>query len=192
LASNWTQGRATVHDSSNAGQISKVRNFFNVYDPFFGRHLILNTALFNYKDWTRLYISWEKRDDGIWYKCITINAKPLTCYVATPQTDSVKQAVGPFDYLPTDFVESIEVHTEVLLAPIEFTSQQESDSVLQQKFNKRRAELEKIKGPRILERDHRVKVSNSVTKKRSGRLRRETGPCSPAPSVLNAIADYNV
>ena len=156
----------------------RAEDFFVVKDAFFRTHLILNTALFNYRDWTRFDISWEKRDDGKWYKCITINAKALTCYEATLQESFPQQAEGPFDYLPDDFVESIEVHTEVLLAPIEFTSQKEPDSVLQQKIYKRKAELEKIKGPRTSERD-RVEVFNSVTVKEVEGFDEKLDPVAP-------------
>ena len=156
----------------------RAADFFGVKDAFFGSHLILNTALFNYRDWTRLYFSWEKRDDGKWYKCIAINAKALTCYEVTLQKSFPEQAEGPFDYLPENLVESIEVQTEVLLAPIEFTSQKEPDSVLQQKFYKRKAELEKIKGPRTSERD-RVEVFNSVTVKEVGGFDEKLGLVAP-------------
>jgi len=108
-----------------------MTDFFIVRDAFFeSTALILNTALFDDKNWTRLYISWEQQDDGKWNRCVVINAKALTCYEAKLKKSVPEQAEGPFDYLPEDLVESIEVHTEVLLAPIEFTSQKQPDSVL--------------------------------------------------------------
>ena len=113
-----------------------------VDDFVFSGRLLLQTALFDYKDWTRVYVSFEKREDGIWYKCLTINAKYLTCYsqAESGSADILKEMDSPSDYLPADFVESIEVHTEMLLGPIEVTSQKEPDSVLQQKFYKRKGD----------------------------------------------------
>jgi hypothetical protein len=152
-------------------------DLFAVFDAYFSFSFLLNSALFDYTDWTRIYVSWEKRADGIWYKCIAINAKAVTCVPKPPPTGH-EQADGPFDYLPEDLLESVEVHTEVLLGPIEFTSQREPDSVLQQKFYKRKAELEKIEGARVTERD-RVEAFNAVTEKEVGSYDEKLGLVAP-------------
>ena len=165
----------------------------------------MNSALFDYTDWTRLYASWEKRADGTWYKCLTVNAMRRMCDV-TPPPKGYEQADGPFDYLPEDLLESLEVHTEVLLGPIEFTSQREPDSVLQQKFYKRKAELEKIEGPSVTEKD-RVEAFNAVTKKEIGsydeklglvapplmfQKRLQVAPCNPAVATPFLEAQFQL
>ena len=126
----------------------RAEDFMQALDFVFSPRLLLQTALFDRKDWTRVYVSWEKRENGIWYKCLTINAKYLTCYSqAESGTAAVlEQMDSPSDYLPADFVESIEVHTEILLGPIEVTSQREPDSVLQQRFYKRKGDAQLL-GP---------------------------------------------
>ena len=120
----------------------RAEDFMHALDFVFSGRLLLQTALFDRMDWTRVYVSWEKRENGIWYKCLTINAKYLTCYSQAEKGTAavLEQMDSPSDYLPADFVESIEVHTEMLVGPIEVTSQKEPDSVLQQKFYKRKGD----------------------------------------------------
>ena len=88
------------------------------------------TASVDYKDWTMLYFSLEVKNNK-WTKCITVNSFPMTCF-EIPVTASETDFAGPLDILPEAMLESVEVHTEVLLAPLEFSAQKESTSELQQ------------------------------------------------------------
>lgn len=81
-----------------------------------------------------LYISLEIKDNK-WTKCATVNSMPGDCFVK-PVDDSedslFPDVESPLDGIPEDMLESVEVYTEVLLAPLEFSAQKESTSELQQ------------------------------------------------------------
>lgn len=149
-----------------------------------GRSLQRATAMHDFKDWTMLFFSHEF-DGTSWTKCITVNAISMTCAGAPSSgmlpgndIDVTVEGHAPIDALPEEFLEAIEVNTKVLLAPIEFTAQKESRGALQQRFYKRKAELEKIKGPRTSESD-RIRVFNSVPEKTVGSYDQKFGLVAP-------------
>ena len=167
------------------------------YDWRMGRRVIRNTGTENYKDWTMLYFSWEF-DGTTWTRCQSLNAKKRDCYCNTEQWTLLEEstcpgvtpeqraerpgidenAESPIDALPQEFLEAIETNTEMLLAPIEFSAHKESRSELQERFYKRKAELEKIKGPRTSE-PNRVQLFNSVPEKEVGSYDEKLGLVAP-------------
>ena len=120
------------------------------------------TANTDYRDWTMYYFSMELKDNE-WTKCVTLNANPLTCYKETAKATETS-AEGPLQLQPEELMEAVEVYTEVLMAPIEFTAQKESSSQLQKRFYKRKAELEKIKGPSSSEKDRTAALDRTLEK----------------------------
>jgi len=77
-----------------------------------------------------MYISLEMKNK-MWTKCVTVNSFIRQC-VEMAADDSEAGVESPLDLLPEGMLESVEVYTEVLLAPLEFTAQKESPSELQQ------------------------------------------------------------
>jgi len=88
------------------------------------------TGTIDYKDWTMMYISLEMKNK-MWTKCVTVNSFIRQC-VEMAADDGEANVESPLDLLPEGMLESVEVYTEVLLAPLEFTAQKESPSELQQ------------------------------------------------------------
>ena len=66
---------------------------------------------------------------------------------------------------PDEFLESVEVNTEVLIATIQFTSQKESPSQLEHRFYKRKKELKKEKALKSLEKGRKVVDSGEGNRK---------------------------
>ena len=156
----------------------------------------LGTTNIDYKDWTMLYHSHEF-DGTEWTKCYTVNAFPLNCVKLVRDDARDGDAKSPIDPLPAEFLEAIEVDSEVLLAPLEFTARKESRSELQQRFYKRKAELEKIEGPRASE-PTRVKLFDSVPEKEVSSYDEKLGLVAPpilfqtrlkTAECNNAVAD---
>ena len=77
-----------------------------------------------------MYISLEMKNK-MWTKCVTVNSFIRQC-VEMAADDGEANVESPLDLLPEGMLESVEVYTEVLLAPLEFTAQKESPSELQQ------------------------------------------------------------
>lgn len=71
---------------------------------------------------------------------------------------------SPLDLMAEDVMDALEVSTELLVAPIEFTAQKESPSEIQQRFYKRKAALERIKGPSSSEKDRTIRFDSIVEK----------------------------
>jgi len=71
---------------------------------------------------------------------------------------------SPVELMAEDIMEALEISTELLVAPIEFTAQKESPSEIQQRFYKRKAMLEKIKGPSSSEKDRTISFDSTVVK----------------------------
>ena len=71
---------------------------------------------------------------------------------------------SPLELMAEDIMEALELSTELLVAPIEFTAQKESPSEIQQRFYKRKAELEKIKGPSSSEKDRTMSFDSILEK----------------------------
>ena len=183
-----------------------VEDQIDFYDSKFGRKFQQFTANTDYRDWTMYYFSMELKNNE-WIKCITLNAAPMTCY-SEPADAAETMQKGPIQLLPEEFMESLEVYTELMIAPIEFTAQKESNSQLQQRFYKRKAELEKIRGPSTSEKDRTTRFDSTVEKEVRGydeklglvappllfQTRLETTPCNKAvadPFLLAQITLVN-
>jgi len=120
------------------------------------------TANTDYRDWTMYYLSMELKDNE-WTKCQTVNAMSPTCLTGTA-TDTDTSEEGPLQLQPEELMEAVEVYTELLMAPIEFTAQKESISQIQKRFYKRKAELEKLKGPASTEKDRTAALDRTLEK----------------------------
>ena len=127
-----------------------------------------------------LYFSMELKD-GKWKKCVMVNALTPKCYIIDKE-DGEDEEEGPLQLQPEETLEAVEVYTEVLMAPIEFTSQRESPSQLQTRFYKRKQQLEKIKGPVSSEPD-RYKVFTGITEKEIEAFDEKLG-------VFNSISSF--
>ena len=108
---------------------------------------------------------------NVYRKCISINSVPQVCSGAGILGDDnpwrnqdVASQDGPLQLQPDETLEALEIETELLVAPIEFTAQRESPSQLQQRFYKRKAELEKIKGPSSSEKDRTTQLARTMEK----------------------------
>ena len=139
-------------------------------------HYISETANVDYRDWHMTYFSVEVHD-GQKTNCIALNALPMTCKTRKAAENEIDED-GPLQSFPEEILESVEIYTEVLLAPIEFTSQKESPSQLQKRFYKRKAELEKIKGPSSSE---KIRTNNydSTVEKELGSYDEKLGLVAP-------------
>jgi len=87
-------------------------------------------------DWTMLYVSWEF-DGTTWTKCFTLNAFTLLCTCADgsaavtegttcPEVGKGLESAGvdenaesPLDALPEEFLEAVELNTEVTRGVLE-------------------------------------------------------------------------
>ena len=79
------------------------------------------TGVIDYRDWTMMYVSLEMKNN-VWTKCVTVNSFILQC-VELPVADNEANFECPLDMIPEGMLESVEVYTEVLLAPLEFSAQ---------------------------------------------------------------------
>jgi len=139
-----------------------VEDQINFYDVHRQYMQLAYTANIDYRDWTMYYFSMELKDNE-WTMCMTVNAMIPNCYqIAAADTDTSEE--GPLQLQPEELMEAVEVYTELLMAPIEFTAQKESSSQLQKRFYKRKAELEKLKGPASTEKDRTAALDRTLEK----------------------------
>jgi hypothetical protein len=113
--------------------------------------------------WNFFYGSVERQSDGTFRTCLALNGLPINC-INPPAPASSDRANGGRIPVPEEFLQGLELSTEALVSPIEFTARGSSISQLQRKFYRQFADMAIIPGPRTTETD-RVAGYNHVEEK---------------------------
>jgi hypothetical protein len=113
--------------------------------------------------WNFFYGSVERQSDGTFRTCLALNGLPINCINPTAPASS-ERANGGRIPVPEQFLQGIELSTEALISPIEFSASGSSISQLQRKFYREFANMEIIPGPRTTETE-RVAAYSRVDQK---------------------------
>jgi hypothetical protein len=113
--------------------------------------------------WNFFYGSVERQSDGTFRTCLALNGLPINCLNPAAPASS-NRANGGRIPVPEQFLQGIELSTEALISPIEFTARGASVSQLQRKFYREYVNMEIIPGPRTTETE-RVAAYNQVEEK---------------------------
>jgi hypothetical protein len=109
--------------------------------------------------WNFFYGSVERQADGTFRTCLALNGLPINC-INPAMPASSDRANGGRIPVPEQFLQGIELSTEALISPIEFTARGYSISQLQRKFYLEFAKMEIIPGPRTTETERVVAYSH--------------------------------
>eukprot|EP00291_Cryptomonas_curvata_P010033 CAMPEP_0172189258 /NCGR_PEP_ID=MMETSP1050-20130122/22417_1 /TAXON_ID=233186 /ORGANISM="Cryptomonas curvata, Strain CCAP979/52" /LENGTH=898 /DNA_ID=CAMNT_0012863919 /DNA_START=802 /DNA_END=3497 /DNA_ORIENTATION=- len=101
--------------------------------------------------------------DGSFRTCLALNGLPMNCINPTVPAQSDRAGGGRIP-VPDSFLQGIELSTEALISPIEFTARGFSVSQLQRKFYSEFPKLESMPGPRSTEVE-RIAAYNLVEEK---------------------------
>ena len=113
--------------------------------------------------WNFFFGSVERQADGSFRTCLALNGLPMNCINPTVPIQSDRAGGGRIP-VPEPFLQGIELSTEALISPIEFTAHGSSVSQLQRKFYSEFTKMEIIPGPLTTEME-RVEANSLVEKK---------------------------
>lgn len=108
---------------------------------------VFPTTLVKYQsEWTMMHVQLERLKDGSHRMCATLNAIPLNC-----ETRFGGESLGPSMFPADSFLQAIEFTTEMMVSPIEVTTEAYTPAEIQEKYYSKVARMKTILGPDVPE-----------------------------------------